>query len=57
MISVGRALGFALLPVASWTQIQPLLGHFSVQTTERDLWCKQRIQSPVNDRIGIRPSP
>ena len=34
-------------------QIQFLLGHVSVQTTERYLGCKQRIQSAVNDRIGI----
>ncbi len=36
-------------------QIQFLLGHLSVQTTERYLGCKQRIQSAVNDRIGIEP--
>jgi site-specific recombinase XerD len=34
-------------------QIQFLLGHISVQTTERYLGCKQRIRSAVNDRIGI----
>jgi len=38
-------------------QIQFLLGHVSVQTTERYLGCKQRIRSAVNDRIGIEPSP
>jgi len=37
-------------------QIQFLLGHVSVQTTER-LGCKQRIRSAVNDRIGIEPNP
>ena len=36
-------------------QIQFLLGHVSVQTTERYLGCKQRIHSAVNDRIGIEP--
>jgi site-specific recombinase XerD len=36
-------------------QIQFLLGHASVQTTERYLGCKQRIRSAVNDRIGIEP--
>ncbi len=37
-------------------QIQFLLGHVSIQTTERYLGCKQRIRSAVNDRIGIEPS-
>lgn len=37
-------------------QIQFLLGHVSVQTTERYLGCKQRIREAVNDRIGIEPS-
>jgi len=36
-------------------QIQFLLGHVSVQTTERYLGCKQRIRGAVNDRIGIEP--
>ena len=36
-------------------QIQFLLGHVSVQTTERYLGCKQRIRRAVNDRIGIEP--
>jgi hypothetical protein len=36
-------------------QIQFLLGHISIQTTERYLGCKQRIQSAVNDKIGIEP--
>src|SRR5216684_5646818 len=38
-------------------QIQFLLGHVSVQTTERYLGCKQPIRSAVNDRIGIEPNP
>src|SRR5215469_879584 len=38
-------------------QIQFLLGHVSVQTTERYLGCTQRIASAVNDRIGIEPTP
>jgi site-specific recombinase XerD len=37
-------------------QIQFLLGHVSVQTTERYLGCKQRFREAVNDRIGIEPS-
>ena len=36
-------------------QIQFLLGHISIQTTERYLGCKQRIQGAVNDKIGIEP--
>ena len=36
-------------------QIQFLLGHVSVQTTERYLGCKQRISGAVNDCIGIEP--
>jgi integrase len=34
-------------------QIQFLLGHVSVQTTERYLGCKQRLREAVNDRIGL----
>lgn len=37
-------------------QIQFLLGHVSIQTTERYLGCKQRIRCAVNDRIGIEPA-
>ena len=37
-------------------QIQFLLGHVSVQTTERYLGCKQRIREAVNDCIGIEPT-
>jgi len=33
-------------------QIQFLLGHASVQTTERYLGCKQNLGSPVNDRFA-----
>jgi integrase len=36
-------------------QIQFLLGHVSVQTTERNLGCKQRIRNAVNRRIEILP--
>jgi integrase len=38
-------------------QIQFLLGHVSVQTTERYLGCKQRFRNTVNDRIGPEPDP
>jgi hypothetical protein len=33
-------------------RFQFLLGHVSVQTTERYLGCKQRIRSAVNDRMA-----
>jgi integrase len=36
-------------------QIQFLLGHVSIQTTERYLGCKQKLQNAVNDRLGIEP--
>jgi site-specific recombinase XerD len=34
-------------------QIQFLLGHVSVETTERYLGCKQRLRGAVNDKIGL----
>jgi hypothetical protein len=37
-------------------QIQLLLSHRSIQTTERYLRCKQRIHNAVNDRIGLEQS-
>jgi site-specific recombinase XerD len=36
-------------------QIQFLLGHVSVETTEKYLGSKQRLREAVNDRIGIEP--
>jgi site-specific recombinase XerD len=36
-------------------QIQFLLGHVSVQTTEHYLGCKQRLRVAVNDKIGLEP--
>jgi integrase len=36
-------------------QIQFLLGHVSIETTERYLGCKQRFQNAVNDAIGLEP--
>lgn len=36
-------------------QIQFLLGHVSVQTTERYIGCKQRLRVAENDRLGIEP--
>ena len=36
-------------------QIQFLLGHASIQTTERYLGCKQKLRYAVNDTLGIEP--
>jgi len=36
-------------------QIRFLLGHVSIQTTERYLGCRQRFDCAVNDKIGIEP--
>jgi hypothetical protein len=47
----GKAWGAGLTEKAVWH----LLGHVSIQTRERYLIRKQRIQSAVNDRIGIEP--
>jgi site-specific recombinase XerD len=34
-------------------QIQFLLGHASVETTERYLGCKQKLSHGVNDNLGL----
>ena len=36
-------------------QIQFLLGHVSIQTTERYLGCKQELRCAGNERLGIEP--
>jgi integrase len=36
-------------------QIQFLLGHISIETTEKYLGCKQRFQNAVNDAVGLEP--
>jgi integrase len=37
-------------------QIQFLLGHASVQTTERYFGCKQKLGHAVNDNLGLEDS-
>jgi hypothetical protein len=36
-------------------QIQFLLGHVSIQTTERYVGCKQKLRFAVNDGMGVEP--
>lgn len=36
-------------------QIQFLLGHVSIHTTERHLGCRQKLRFALNDKIGIEP--
>jgi site-specific recombinase XerD len=36
-------------------QIQFLLGHVSIQTTEHYFGCKQSLRVAVNDKIGLEP--
>jgi len=38
-------------------QIQFLLGHVSIQATERYLGCKQKLGVAVNDTLGVEPEP
>ena len=42
-------------PGGELEQIQFLLGHRSVETTERYLGSRQRILHAVNDKLGIEP--
>ena len=37
-------------------QVQFLLGHVSIETTEKYLGCKQRFHNAVNDAIGLDPA-
>ena len=49
---------YAALSRGRWRAgaVQFLLGHVSVEPTERYLGCKQRFRNAVNDRIGIEPA-
>jgi hypothetical protein len=53
---LGIRLGDWLTPQQGNALWQALLGHVSVQTTERYLGCTQRIAAAVNDKIGIEPT-
>jgi hypothetical protein len=55
MICEEAAIGCAMLRTENLHEIQFLLEHFSVQTTERYLVCKQRVQNVVNDSLEIEP--
>jgi hypothetical protein len=57
VISADLALAQCHVAGGELGQIQFLLGHVSVQKTEKYPRCKQRIQDTVNDRIGIEPGP
>jgi site-specific recombinase XerD len=43
----------ALLAGGELEQIQFLLGHASVRTTEHYLGCKQKLRHAVNDNLGL----
>ena len=47
---------WARLCHAAGGEIQFLLGHVSVQTTEKYLGCKQRLRGAVTHRIGLEPA-
>ena len=47
--------GYLFLAGGELDQIQFLLGHVSIQTTEHYLGCKQKLRFAVNDKIGIEP--
>ena len=52
----GSCARFCHLSGGELEQIQFLLGHASVQTTERYLGCKQKLRHAVNDNLGLEDS-
>jgi hypothetical protein len=54
LIGKGARVRTVPIPGGELEQIQFLLGHSSVQTTECYIGCKQRIGKAVNDRIEIQ---
>jgi len=54
MTYAGRVLGSVTQAGGELEQIPVSARHVSIQTTERYLGCKQRIQGAVNDQIGNR---
>ena len=53
--TIQMSAGSAMKTGGELEQIQFLLGHVSVQTTEHYLGCKQRLREAVNDNIGLEP--
>jgi len=51
---VGKGGHVRTVPMPAWVKDAIfLLGHVSIQTTERYLGCKQKLRHAVNDRLGI----
>ena len=55
--AIGTCAGLCHLAASELDEIQFLLGHVSIQTTERYHACKQKLRVAVNDRLGIKPLP
>ncbi|MGI4758815.1 MAG: hypothetical protein ACRYGF_18445 [Janthinobacterium lividum] len=53
MTSAAPVRSFAARPAETWNSIKFLLGHSSIQTTERYLGSEQDIAVAVNDSLGL----